>query len=205
MHQRDLIMNRDYERFPFALKEESCIRYLTEAYKKEAGIDELDEAAADHINQMCQWLLNSDKWGVIMMGSVGNGKTTLMNATMSLLNTAYSNTPGENGMRKRFTILNMPAKDIAAASRKGEDVYGDNIVVCGIDDLGEEPKEVWSYGNAITPIIDILEERYKNRKITLVTTNLDAEGLNKKYGDRVTDRLREMMQVIVFTNPSYRK
>ena len=73
-----------------------------------------------------------------------------------------------------------------------------------IDDLGEEPKEVLSYGNAITPVVDILEDRYRKREITLITTNLDADGIKEKYGVRVADRLREMMMIIPFTNPSYR-
>lgn len=198
-------MNKDFERFPFTLKEDTCIRFLTDAYKTEAGIEEADPAAADHINQMCQWLLDSGKWGVMLMGSVGNGKTTLMNATVTLLKTAYSNTRTENGLKMKASILNMAAKDITNAARKGEEVYYKNMTVCAIDDLGEEPKEIMSYGNSVTPVIDILEDRYKNRQLTLITTNLDKNALLNKYGARVTDRLKEMMQLIIFTNPSYRK
>lgn len=198
-------MNKDFDRFPFTLKEETALPFLTKAYKKEAGIEEVDEAAADHINQMCQWLCNSDKWGVFLMGSVGNGKTTLMNATVNLLQVAYTNSLKGNGANGKASVQNLAAKEITAAARKGNDVYDYWTQVFAIDDLGEEPKEVMSFGNTITPVIDIIEERYKRRRITLITTNLDRTALQNKYGARVTDRLREMMQVISFTNPSYRK
>ena len=61
-----------------------------------------------------------------------------------------------------------------------------------------------SFGNPITPIIDIIEQRYAKKDITIITTNLDADGIKNKYGARVADRMREMMQVITFTNASYR-
>ena len=77
-------------------------------------------------------------------------------------------------------------------------------MVCAIDDMGEEPTEVMSFGNVITPITDIIEERYAKRQITIITTNLDANGIKNKYGERVADRLRQMVRIITFTNPSYR-
>ena len=197
-------MQKDSKRFPFTLKEDTCKSFLEKAYIQEAGIDKLDDYAETHIAQMCHWLLNSNKWGVMLMGSVGNGKTTLLNATINLLQTAYSNSKTESGLKMAVTISNTTAKDLTNAARKGQEIYNSDIVVCGIDDMGEEPKEIQSYGNLITPIVDIIEERYAKRQITLITTNLDADGIKNKYGARVADRLREMMQIITFTNASYR-
>ncbi len=37
-----------------------------------------------------------------------------------------------------------------------------------------------------------------------MTTNLTPEGIRKRYGDRIADRLNEMAIVIPFKNPSYR-
>jgi DNA replication protein DnaC len=76
--------------------------------------------------------------------------------------------------------------------------------VLAIDDLGEEAKEVMSYGNVITPLVDIIESRYDSRKMTFFTTNLDANGIKEKYGARVADRLKQMCNIVSFTNDSYR-
>ena len=204
MYQINQTMQKDYKRFPFTLKNESCKSFLSKAYMKEAGIDTLDGYAEEHISQMVDWLTSSDKWGVMLMGSVGNGKTTMMNATVCLLQTAYANSKSKDGMKMTSKTFNEPAKNITNAARKGQDLYEGWITICAIDDLGEEPKEVLNYGNAVTPVVDILEDRYRKREITLITTNLDADGIREKYGIRVADRLREMMMIIPFTNPSYR-
>lgn len=73
-----------------------------------------------------------------------------------------------------------------------------------IDDLGTEPVEVMDYGNIITPVIDLLTKRYEAQLFTNVTTNLDPKDIRKRYGDRIADRLNEMMAKIVYRNPTYR-
>ena len=67
-----------------------------------------------------------------------------------------------------------------------------------------EPTEVVEYGNVLNPIIDLIEYRYLRQLFTLVTTNLTAEQIRKKYGNRIADRFNEMLEVIVFKNQSYR-
>ncbi len=73
-----------------------------------------------------------------------------------------------------------------------------------IDDLGTEPVEVMDYGNIMTPVIDLLTKRYEAQLFTIVTTNLDPKDIRKRYGDRIADRLNEMMAKIVYRNPTYR-
>ena len=192
-------------KFPFILQKESCRKCLERYYKAEAGIDEIDESTAEHIDQVAQWMCNSDKWGVMLMGSVGNGKTTLMNATISVIKLAYTNSKNRIGISRLCHVLNVPAKRITDLARLDVDYYPLYSTIVGLDDLGEEPTEVLSYGNSITPVIDIIEDRYSRRRLLIATTNLDEGAIAKKYGTRVADRLREMMDVITFTNHSYRK
>ena len=82
------------------------------------------------------------------------------------------------------------------------------VTVCSvfttIDDLGIEPVEVMDYGNIMTPVIDLLTKRYEAQLFTIVTTNLDPKDIRKRYGDRIADRLNEMMAKIVYRNPTYR-
>lgn len=74
----------------------------------------------------------------------------------------------------------------------------------GIDDLGTEPVEVMDYGNVMTPLIDLLTKSYDAQLFTVVTTNLGPNDIRKRYGDRIADRLNEMMAKIVYRNPTYR-
>ncbi len=40
---------------------------------------------------------------------------------------------------------------------------------------------------------------------SFITTNLVPQQIRKLYGDRIADRLNEMVDKIVFDNPSFRK
>ena len=75
----------------------------------------------------------------------------------------------------------------------------------GIDDMGTEPLEVQEFGNMHRPLTDLLTRRYENRGFTFITTNLVPQQIRKLYGDRIADRLNEMVDKIVFDNPSFRK
>lgn len=74
----------------------------------------------------------------------------------------------------------------------------------GIDDLGTEPSEVMDYGNVYTPVIDRLTKRYEEQFFTIITTNLTPQQIREHYGDRIADRLNEMVKKIVFNNTTYR-
>ncbi len=66
--------------------------------------------------------------------------------------------------------------------------------------MGEEPKTVLEYGNAINPIVDLFEERYNRQLFTIITTNLDPNEISEKYGVRIADRFREMLAIVSFGN-----
>ena len=73
-----------------------------------------------------------------------------------------------------------------------------------IDDLGKEAAEVLDFGNALSPVIDLLEYRYQHQLFTAITTNLTNEEITKKYGKRIADRFNEMLEVIIFQDITYR-
>ncbi len=75
----------------------------------------------------------------------------------------------------------------------------------GIDDMWTEPLEVQEFGNMHRPLTDLLTRRYESRSFTFITTNLVPQQIRKLYGDRIADRLNEMVDKIVFDNPSFRK
>lgn len=171
----------------------------------------LDDETREHIRIAAEWLSNPDsKNGFMMTGLYGNGKTTLMKAMCSLINYLYDSACSND--RVSIRILN--AKDIARMAvdkdlrSSYEKLFYEELLA--IDEVGEEPAEMLVYGMIYTPIRDLLEERYARQKFTIITTNL-VENKEKQifqirdhYGERVVDRIREMMKILPFRNSSYR-
>lgn len=167
-----------------------------------------DEATRSHIEQAALWLIDAHgKPGLIMMGLCGNGKTTMMRSLARLIEYITEATVGYN---RRTTVTMLSAKEIARMCASADKERKDlkelySVKALGIDDLGEEPKEVMSYGMIYTPLIDLICERYDRQLTTIITTNLSKEQLAEKYGVRVYDRIKEMLTIITFTNSSYRQ
>ena len=105
-----------------------------------------------------------------------------------------------------YGIRIVDAKYIAHLCKNNHEAYRNLIKVdmLGIDDLGIEPAEVIDYGNVYTPVIDLLTKRYEEQLFTIITTNLTPQQVREHYGDRIADRLNEMVKKIVFNNGTYR-
>ncbi len=186
---------------------------LTAAYQAEiinrGHTPVLDEPTRSHISSAAQWLADPRaKTGLMLQGLYGNGKSTLMYAICRLINYLYHSPIST----ERITIRTTDAKEIARLGSRDETrpAYTQLTTepLLAIDDLGEEPAEIINYGMIHTPVRDLLLQRYRCQRITIVTTNLintkaDPQ-LSRHYGERVVDRIREMMHIITFTNPSYR-
>lgn len=164
------------------------------------------------LRQVAAWLADPyGKPGLMLQGLYGNGKSTMMRAIVEAVNRLYFHPEYER--RIEFSIAD--ARDIARIAVKPQDkAEAEFKKLCAlpylaIDDLGEEPAEILNFGMVHTPVKDLLLQRYKRRAMTIVTTNLvnsaHKRELSAHYGERVVDRFREMMKIIVFKNPSYRK
>lgn len=135
--------------------------------------------------------LELDK-GILLNGPVGCGKTSLMH------------------LMKKFAFPNMYAvkstREIAAEFNQfGYSVilkYGKTPkrIYC-FDDLGVENNMKY-YGTECNTISEILLQRYDlnliDGTVTHATTNLNAEELEKLYGNRVRSRMRELFNLISF-------
>lgn len=167
---------------------------------------------AGYVSAAAKWLFSGEKFGLMLLGQPGNGKTTLMKAIASLMNFFEVKNPyGE-----RVYMRSIAATELARINRDNYDQFKQicNLPMLAIDDLGQEPNEILDYGNVATPAVDLLCHRYNEQLFTIVTTNLGkrsddpaqkANTLRGRYGDRIADRFNEMMSFIVFKNKSYRK
>ena len=161
-----------------------------------------DKFVNQNINRMAEYLINpKTKFGVMLSGKCGNGKTTMLYAFQSAMNyLSMSRVFNDKG------IAIIDAKDIVSYSK---DTKRYNTMrsyeMLGIEDMGREPTEVMDYGNILNPVIDLLEYRYANQLFTIITTNLTPKEIREKYGDRIADRFNEMLFNIVFENNTYRR
>lgn len=153
------------------------------------------------LRQIGEWLYSQRTPGLLLSGKVGNGKTTFMDAIINL----YS--LGEfyhKGIRTGFRRIDASAiTELYRADEAGFHALK-ALPMVAIDDLGLEIVEVQSWGNVTTPVIDLLSHRYTGQMLTIVTTNLPPAEIEKRYGLRIRDRFREMMERVEFNNKSYR-
>ena len=202
------------DRFSLEISQKEAANAIYAAFKAEVeyrgGIFNADDDTKAHILAAAKWLINPHgSPGLMLCGLCGNGKTTLAKAIAWLI--AYL-TEREDGYSYRKVMKFLVAKEVCklcAASEKFKDQYdayeslfAEPMLI--IDDLGEEPTKVLVYGMVHTPIVDLISSRYATQKMTIVTTNLNADELKEKYGERVYDRLKEMVTSIIFENESYR-
>lgn len=169
-----------------------------------------DENIAEYLDKIAETMTTkSTKCGILLCGNCGNGKTTTMNAFFKVckfLEGACRKKAMERGDLKSWSIQSTSARRISQVA-KDEALMNDakTATVLCIDDVGLEPTEVLDFGNAINPVIEIMEHRYRQQLFTFITTNLTPAQIREKYGDRIADRFNETMKCIVYKNPTFRR
>ncbi|WP_457617575.1 ATPase [Lutibacter sp.] len=139
--------------------------------------------------------------GLLLSGPVGCGKTSLMKLLPYIAphKTNYEMIPTRN------IVFNFNASGYEVL-----DKYNQTKNYC-FDDLGVEPTGS-HYAKECNVMGEILLSRYdlftqtslsqSHRIKTHITTNLNAQELEKRYGNRVRSRLREMFNLISFNKNS---
>ncbi len=194
--------------FKLPMSVDEAEQYIRGAFEAQVelrgGAVQYDEMTTKNLRLVAETLAgDSHKFGLLLAGTCGNGKTTTMRAVQSvvmLLNNTYYNRIGQL-IGNRL----MEAKEMTQLSDKnGQLNIYQTTPLLFIDDLGREPTEVMRYGNVTSPITELLEYRYNQRLTTIVTTNLEPSEIREKYGDRIADRFNEMFVVVRYTGNSYR-
>lgn len=199
------------ERFSIEMDPRLCANGILAAFNNEVrnrGMETiLDDDTKAHILDAAQWLTNPiGKPGLLLCGLCGNGKTTLARAIQHFVQWITEAELGYDGREQVYFMTSRQILRLFKNEKKKneyEALFTRRMLI--IDELGEEPKEVVQYGNIENPIIELINERYDKRLFTIITTNLNTDEINAKYGERVYDRFCEMLTSIVFENDSYRK
>jgi len=175
--------------------------YISEVQKRGLIFKE-DRHTAEHLDKAAKWLAGNFKIGLILYGTVGNGKSTLSRAISRLIDLLYES-PYSN---ERKFVISVSALELANIS-KNEPERFENLKkaeLLAIDDVGVEPSIIKVWGNEISPFVDTIYYRYDRQLFTIMTSNLNAEELANKYGERIADRFTEMFDKIPFENHTYR-
>jgi len=165
----------------------------------------MNDSVKAQVETMAEWLTSdSTKFGLLLCGGCGNGKTTLVKAFQQLL--CCLNLRDEHH-RCTYGIQIKDAKQIVRMMKADYQTWEklSQVDMLAIDDLGIEPVEVMDFGNVLCPVVDLLTKRYDMQLFTIITTNLTPSEIREKYGDRIADRMNEMMVKIIFNNDTYRK
>lgn len=154
--------------------------------------------------------LNNDysmKKGLLISGKIGSGKTTAMRLFKNYKMIASRHIIREfniDGMK----ILDKYGRYSFKRTTTNACDYEKPITMC-FDDLGLEDTNSKLYGNSANVMADIFLDRYDMFQnygmITHAITNLDVDNLKEIYGDRMVDRFKEMMNLIICPGASLRK
>lgn len=178
----------------------------------------IDDNNREIVNLLCKYFSEdpefetlgySLKKGILLFGGVGVGKTHIMQLFRNNQKQSYQpvacqdveslyakNGPdsnpqtGEMGLRKYFGLVSLNAKNM----------YGHDVLGYLFDDLGQEITNTKYFGTERNVMLEVLSQRYKNglNVATHITTNLSGKQIKDIYGERVSDRMREMFNIISF-------
>lgn len=151
----------------------------------------VDDATVSKVEKVVKWMYESRRRGLLLCGTLGNGKTTMLRALKNLLGSKASY------FEAQFIY------DYFRQNRCLPDMSYDCVLM--IDDLGVEPPTYNDFGGVRFPLTELLMKRYKNNLTTVIATNKTFDQIGETYGDRLQDRMREMFAMITYLEPSYRK
>ena len=137
--------------------------------------------------------------GLILMGPVGTGKTSL---AISILRKAIEQ--GYNGylisMTSLFDTLLTLSKGPSEHYLKFENRIRNSPLLV-LDDFGAEYTSEWVQQK----VASIIADRVERSKSTIITSNLSVEQIKKAYDSRVYDRLKGTSFLIAFKGKSQRQ
>ena len=144
-------------------------------------------------NEKCKFALNK---GIAILGSIGRGKTLLMQAFLQLFN--------QDPTTKNVTFID--TLDYVNRLADEPELYTRNFKrPLYLDDFGKEPAEINIYGTKRHPISELICARYNYGATTFFTSNYNLDTLTEHYGKHIIDRLQEQCTFIYMTGESRRK
>lgn len=139
-------------------------------------------------DQVASWLEDNEGRGLFLYGGCGLGKTFITRYAITAILLKYCNKV-------------VASFDMAEVNKDPDKILAKHII--SLDDIGTEDISV-RYGEKRSIVPEILDATEKYGKLLLMTSNLGAEDLIKKYGNRTFDRILAVTKRIEFDGKSFR-
>lgn len=149
----------------------------------------------DGYNVVADWLTNNEGKGLCVLGTNGLGKSVICYDILPVFFKYY---------KPNMRVFKCRAIELAACVRNRVDYA--NIIMANavvIDDFGIEDVNN-NYGEEYDAVPDIIDIAEKMKKLLIATTNLSADGIVKRYGERTADRLRSITKGLLIEGESLR-
>lgn len=197
------IRNRD-----FAIDEEN--RFAYENFIRWCHADPAMQAIDPITGKVVQGDINR---GIYIAGNTGSGKSWCLDVMLTYsrawgFQVGLSEARAERSIVNLFWVTSRADAICQEYASTGDIAKFRSAPILGIQDLGQEPREVLYMGNRQNVLQQLLEYRGDcDAKLTLITSNLkiSSERLRNDYGDRVQSRLCEMCNYLEIKGKDRRK
>lgn len=146
-------------------------------------------------DEVCCWLADNKRRGLMLFGSNGRGKTQICQNIMPVIFMHYLK-------RDYFCV---EAKNLSQYNRSEIDKcqlwYTTTPII--IDDVGVE-SIANDYGEKRDLFSEIVDQCEKQKRLLILTTNLTPKEIIERYGLRTLDRLKAIVRAIKFHGDSLR-
>lgn len=167
-------------------------------------------ATSDERKQHQDRIINvrdEDKIWMMIMGSYGTGKTTILKTIANVIEHIQSMNDGKFANVAPFSYRYITANSLAEMYENDRTTFNGvrNIKLLLIDDVGREPAEIMVYGKILKPFEELMQYRYNECLGTIFTSNLNKELIPDTYGARLGSRMEECCKYVPFNAGSFRK
>jgi DNA replication protein DnaC len=183
LHGMKVQHERVFLKIPYAreITEQGLAHFIAAEGKKAVWLEEYD--------QIVEWLEDNKGLGLLLHGKCGVGKTIMGRYVIPAILLLK--------LRKVVTCF-----DVGELNNMTDVVLSKKII--SIDDVGTEEISI-KYGEKRLAFAELMDMVEKQSKLIIITTNLTAEQITAKYGDRIMDRIKATTKRIAFNGQSFRK
>ena len=185
-------------------------KYYKNEVNRRGGVYEETDALRESFVSIANFLADEKKrFALCLVGSVGNGKSTMAVAIRDVINYLISNNKTFlNPASDNSYVSIVKARDLSewykSDMKSFKKAMTKQVVI--IDDVGEDLAEISVYGHIHSPFVEFVEYRYDHMLPFVITSNLGSDGIYDKYNnERFRDRMHEIAKGIKFKDKSFRK
>lgn len=138
--------------------------------------------------------------GLLLTGPIGCGKTAILRILTTLCKHKYS-FPVKSCKEVAIAYTQEGYAGLEKYTGSSSRLHPPVLSTICFDDLGVENNVSW-WGNECNVMAEVLLLRYEKYMsdglLTHVTTNLNTQKLEERYGDRIRSRMRQMFNLVSF-------